>query len=160
MFVQSQGVTLNYVNDHEWLRIQFQSTQSINQSNFLLYIMERVHIPGQFYAEGLAQWWVSHLRVGSSRHFLTEDLHNCLSWVSSSDKPQTSRSSSTDGAHFFMLRARSVFPAICLVLMVIFSLENPMNSPNHLGWHSRTRTARSRRPSLCAKPYFPLHQSI
>ena len=68
----------------------FTELQSINQSNPDL-LKERVRIPRTRRAGGTAMLWgaLPLDGVGSCRLFFTDDLHDTLSWVPASDKPQT-----------------------------------------------------------------------
>jgi len=144
--------------------------QSINQSKpVFLFILERVRIPRTGRAGGLAVLkGALLLRVGSSRQFLTEDLHASLSRVNSSVKRQASRSSFTHSAQVFLARAGPIFPETFLFLTVyylevFFTLTSPsvlLRSVFHTKlpkWHVQTQESIICTPSKWTYTFIGIH---
>ena len=106
----------------------------INQSKTVfLMILEQVSILRTCCAGGLPVLeGALRFRGGSSRQFLTEDLHAFLSWVNSSLKRQSFRSSFTHSAQVFLAWVGPFFPEIGQVLNLFISPEDRMTCPYHL----------------------------
>ena len=136
------------------LRTEFLSTinQSINQSNPVL-LKERVCIPRTCRAGGAAMLWgaLPLEGVGSCRLFLTDDLHDTLSWVPASDKPHTFKSCFTHSSQVFLGCPEPFLSGPGLDVTLFISPLERMTCPNHLSRRSRTRLARSHIPSLACR---------
>ena len=116
--------------------------QSINQSNPVL-LKERVRIPRTRRAGGAAMLWgrLPLDGVGSWRLFLTDDLHDNLSWVPASDKPHTFKSCFTHSSQVFFGRPGPFLPGTGLDLTLFISPLERMTCPDHLSRRFRTRMA-------------------
>ena len=86
--------------------------------------------------------------VGSCWLFITDDLHDNLSWAPASDKPHTFKSCFTHSSQVFFGRPGPFLPGTGLDLTLFISPLERMTCPNHLSRRSRTRMARSHIPSL------------
>ena len=89
--------------------------------------------------------------IGSCRLFFTDDLHDTLSWVLTSDKPHTFKSCFTHSSQVFFRRPGPFLPGNGLDLTLFISPLERLTCPNHLSRRSRTRTARSHLPSLACR---------
>ena len=133
--------------------VLFQSiNQSINQSNPLL-LKERVRIPRTRRAGGAAMLWgaLPLDGVGSCRLFLTDDLHDTLSWVPASDKSHTFKSCFKHSSQVFFGRPGPFLPGTGQDLTLFISQLERMTCQNHLSRCSRMRMARSHIPSLACR---------
>ncbi len=117
-------------------------THCLNQSIETSYYfrLERVRMPLTIWVfpswQCLFPFWgngsagTASSEVGSSRQFLTKDLHWFLPWASSLVKLQSSRSFVTHRAHVFQLWRGPLCPETCMLWFCLF--------PQRTAWHDHT----------------------